>query len=106
MKSEQRKYTREFKESAVALATRGDRTSREVAKDLGIPLRTLYGWLRGEGYRASAPDSELGVSEKDKDEQIRELRARISKLEREKDSLREEREILKKATAFFARENL
>lgn len=106
MKSKQRRYTREFKESAVALATRGDRTSREVAKDLGIPPRTLYGWLKGQGLKRCRPESAIEGSDDDKDKQIRELRARISQLEREKNSLREEREILKKATAFFAKENL
>ena len=39
-----RRFTREFKDEAVRLSERGDKTVRPVAKDLGIPEKDLHGW--------------------------------------------------------------
>lgn len=100
-----RQYTSEFKEDAVRMVIAGDKSARQVARDLGIPAETLHNWLRERGHVGRAgrrpkqsqtslnPDDELSV-----------LRARVEQLEREKRILEEERTILKKATAFFAKE--
>lgn len=105
MKSKQNQYTTEFKENAVKMVLAGDESARQVARDLGIPAETLQNWLKARGFvgkpgrRAANPPlettDELGV-----------LRARVQQLEREKRILEEERSILKKATAFFAKEQL
>ena len=71
------------------------RTRRQVADDLGIGLSTLARWSRDsrdcvEG-RPAASDNEDIVAE-------------LKRLRRENDVLRQERDILKKATVFFAKE--
>ena len=88
-------YTREFKEEAVRQAVAGDRPVNDIAKDLGLRPAVLRDWMRvvrGQGRSAS------GVPLTSQDEEVRRLRKRVQELE-------EEREILGKAMAFFARRN-
>ena len=89
-----RKYTSEFRESAVRLVTVEKVPVVKAASDLGMPQNTLALWVsqarRGKG--AFTP-----VTEKD-------LAARVRELEAENRRLTIERDILKKATAFFAKE--
>ena len=82
-------YPREFREEAVRLARSPGQTVSGVAKDLGIKRETLSTWLR----RGSDP-APLGPDER---RELVELRHRVRTLETE-------REILKKAAAFFAQE--
>jgi transposase len=94
-----RKFTREFKVEAVRLATVGDRPVSEVARELGVRPETLYQWRQVVALHAgqSAPDIFPGNGKlTSQDEEIRRLR-------RENTVLREERDILGKATAFFSR---
>lgn len=84
--------TPEFRREAVRLALSSGRTRREVAEDLGIGLSTLTRWL-GQERDASEP-SEAAVD----------LHAELKRLRRENAVLKQERDILKKAAAFFARE--
>jgi len=95
MNGSRRRYTREFKEEAVRLSERGDRTVRQVAKDLGLSEKILHRW-RSE-MRAS---QQRGVRfapghGRARDEELERLR-------RENQQLRLEREILKKAMGFLA----
>ena len=87
-----RRYTAEFKKDAVRLVQEEGLTAAQVARDLGINANSLYKWIQ-----ASSPEEEdtLSMSEQ---EELRQLRKRVRILE-------EEREILKKATAFFAKES-
>ena len=89
-----RTYTQEFKIEAVRLSRRPDLTVTQAARDLGIAAKLLYRWrsdlaaepaeaFPGKGRRRAA-DQEL------------------ERLRRENEQLRLERDILKKATAFFA----
>jgi transposase len=97
----QRKYfSPEFKAEAVRRAASGDATVLEVARELGVRTDRLREWIaRAQGARrrpepgraASAPGLSL-------DEEVRQLRREVARL-------REERDILKKAAAFFARES-
>jgi transposase len=94
-----RRFTHEFKLEAVRLAAVGDRRMSELARDLGIRPEMLRQWRRqaearaGERPAAVVPGSGKLISQ---DEEIRRLR-------RENAVLREERDILGKATAFFAK---
>ena len=91
--TKQKRFTPEFKSEAVRLALSGDRSQRAVADDLGIGYSTLDRWIGRYRDRQSisAPAGETAEAE-------------LIRLRRENHILREERDILKKATAFFAKE--
>ena len=72
------------------------RTRREVAEDLGIGLSTLTRWL--SCYRDAAI---AAPPRRDADE---DMASELKRLRRENEILRQERDILKKATAFFVKE--
>ena len=91
---QQRRFTKEFEEEAVRLVQTSGRTQREIAGDLGIGLSTLVRWIsRSRDRRAADPTT---AAEGD-------VTAELKRLRRENEILRQERDILKKATAFFAR---
>jgi len=94
-----RQFTQEFKLEAVRLATVGGRPLREVARDLTLRPEVLRQWKRQAEARAgNRPGDVFPGNGKliSQDEEIRRLR-------RECAQLREERDILGKATAFFAK---
>ena len=95
-KRKRRSFTPEFKAGAVKLCKVGDRTVTEVSKDLDLTETALREWVK----RADASVSEAapGAMTGDERDELRELRKRVKRLEME-------REILKKAAAFFAKEN-
>ena len=91
-------YTREFKIEAVRLMEESDKTSAELATELGIRRNQLYKWkeqLENKGDQAFP--NKLGRPRKENQSEVVTLR-------QENDRLREEVEILKKAAAYFARE--
>ena len=94
MGKQRRSYTEEFKAEAVRAACAGDRPLTQVARDLGINASLLQGWKQQLKPHAV----EHGTGAEPPDEELRRLR-------RENASLREDREILKKAAAFFAKEH-
>ena len=91
------KYPAEFREQAVAMVRETGKPIAQVARDLGVNESTLSNWVNRDGIeRGEHPDPEvLSTSEK---EELRRLR-------RENAQLRMEREILKKAAAFFVQES-
>lgn len=90
-----RKYTAEFKAEAIALAKSGEKPIVQVAEDLGIPKNSLYCWVsKVRPVERSSLQSNPIDSEKE-----------ILRLKKENRLLQMERDILKKATAFFAKEN-
>lgn len=91
--TKQKRFTPEFKAEAVRLALSGDRPQRAVADDLGIGYSTLDRWIGQHRDRRSLSPSARETAE-----------AELIRLRRENHILREERDILKKATAFFAKE--
>lgn len=94
-----RQFTEEFKLEAVRLATAGDRRVSEVAQQLGLRPDMLRQWTRQAEVRAgqAAPERASGRGPlTSQDEEVRRLR-------RENAQLRDERDILGKAMAFFAR---
>lgn len=87
-----RKFSTEFKESAVKLVNERGYSVSEAAKSLGVDANSIRGWLKKFGGEATI------VTTGD-----RALRAEVQKLRQENKRLLMEREILKKATAFFAK---
>ncbi len=83
-------YRQDFKEAAVRLVTEEGYTLAKAAKHIGVDRTTLRDWIK-----KLAPTSPIATS-------MAELEAENRKLRKENDRLRMEREILKKATAFFA----
>jgi transposase len=88
-------YERQFKIDAVNLVVNGERSVSEVARDLGIEPNILYRWTRkltAEGSESFPGKGRLSPQE----EELRRLR-------RELEQAKEDREILKKALAFFSK---
>ena len=89
-----RKYTREFKESAIELYHSNGKTTQEVADDLGISSENLRRWLREKEEGKSGNLKIFPGQGNPRDEELAQLR-------KENKDLREANEILKKAMAFF-----
>lgn len=93
--SQSRRFTKEFEAEAIQLVQTSGRTQREVAADLGIGLSTLVRWIgRNRNRQIDRPPP--GRQE--------DMATELKRLRRENEILRQERDILKRATAFFARE--
>ena len=91
-----RSFTNEFKAEAARLCQAGDRSIAQVAKDLGITESSLRSWVKqAEIDDGSGPPDALTSDERNE----------LTRLRRENRRLQMEREILKKAAAFFAKEN-
>ncbi len=90
-----RKYTEEFKTEAVRLVREAGKPVAQVARELGIPANLLYRW-RGEEHRAVSLGTSRAALKADAEE--------LSRLKRENETLRKERDFLKSAAAYFARE--
>ena len=89
------RFTPEFRAEAVRLAQTSGRSRREIASDLGIGRSTLRNWIDRRR------DREMDEPPPDRQE---DMAAELKRLRRENEVLRQEREILKRATAFFAKE--
>jgi transposase len=87
------RYSAEFRTDAVALARSSDRPLAQVARDLGVNHETLRQWVKA-AERAEDPVAVAGDA---KDAEIARLRKQVRELETE-------REILRKAAKYFARE--
>ncbi len=87
-----KQYTKEFKEEAVALVREQGYSVPEAAKSLGIANNMLYRWK--EQIESQLEGKALSVDEREE----------LKRLRKENKNLRMEKEILKKASAFFAKE--
>ena len=92
------KYTQEFKDSSIQLAINSDKSTAKIAVDLDVNEKTLYNWIRE--YRKA---NNIGIyplvrttKESFEDE--------AKRLRKENKLLKQERDILKKAAAYFAKE--
>jgi transposase len=96
MAVERRKYTRDYKEAAVAMAEREDKTVGQVARELGINASMLARW-RSEMRGAREADIKVFPGNGNpRDEELVRLRKRVAELENVN-------EILKKAAVIFAK---
>ena len=90
-----KKYPAAFKERAVKLAVDSDQPIAQTARDLGVNENTLHTWI-GKYHHTERQEKEVH------DEHLYE---ELKRLRKENARLKEERDILKKAAAYFARES-
>ena len=93
---QRRRFTPEFKRQAVQLLNVGQRPAAEIARELSIPRNRLYKWQKeiashGGAFPGSGRQAEPA--------------AELARLRRAVARVTEERDILKKAAAYFARES-
>ena len=86
-------YPPEFRAEAVKLARPSEKPLSELARDFGVSTETLRNWLRQQQIDTGKRE---GVTTDEREE--------LRRLRKENKVLKEEREVLRKATAFFARE--
>ncbi len=90
----QRPYPPEFRREAVSLVKASGRSIKQVAGELGVSMESLRIWVRRDQLDRGERDDGLSTDEL---EELRKLRRQVRELE-------QEREILKRAVTFFARE--
>jgi transposase len=96
-------YTNEYRAQAVLMVTRDGLSIAEAARRLSMSLKTLANWVkRARDGQLPAAGGDGGVGQR----VVTEAQAEVSRLRRENAELRMERDILKKATAYFATESL
>jgi transposase len=88
-----RSFTPEFKAEIVELCQRGDRSIGQVARDFDLTETNVRSWVK-----------QAEIDEGERPGLTTEERVELTKLRRENRSLREDVEVLKRATAFFAKE--
>lgn len=99
MGAKRRRLTREFRLEAVRLATEGERPLSQVARELGIRPDMLRAWKRQVEGSAGLEDVFPGNGKlSTQEEELRRLR-------RELELVKQERDFLKKAAAYFAKES-
>ena len=96
-------YPAEFRRDVIAVARKSEASVAQVAKDFGISETCLQRWLkiadREDGLAPPTSRSREGAGQPDESAELRELRRRNKLLE-------QENEILRRATAYFARDVL
>jgi transposase len=92
-KRSRRKFTKEFKAETVTLIRRSGKSIAEVRRELGLPESSVHPWLAQADIDTCQRD---GLTTAEREE--------LSRLRREFRVVREERDVLAKAIAFFARE--
>ena len=98
-------YSRQFKEQAMRLVTERQYTPTAAARELGMPINTLFQWLRKAGWRPPEkqdPGDNRPVLPETLSDDPAVLKVKLRQLEAENRRLRMEKDILKKATAYFA----
>jgi transposase-like protein len=91
-----RKYSRDYKEAAVAMAGRADKTVGQVAQELGINANMLVRWRAEQREGQEGTAKAFPGNGNPRDEELARLRKRVVELE-------EVNEILKKAAVIFAK---
>jgi transposase len=90
-----KKYTQQYKDEAVELVISSGRPLAEIARDLGINEGTLGSWVNRAKASGKLKEKPLDTEE----------RAELKELREENRRLKMERDFLKKAAAWFAKEN-
>lgn len=90
-----KKFTEEFRQEAIKLVTEQGYSQSEAGKSLGVNSKNISRWLKESSHKKSRP----GVQAK------QDMNEELTRLRKENHRLKLEREILKKAAAFFANES-
>lgn len=94
MTKTRKRYTREFKQEAVALWQASEKSAAEIEQDLGITTGMLYQWQK-ESKKKAAAEADGSAAEA----------AEIKRLKKELALVKQERDILKKAVSIFSKPN-
>jgi|SRR5665647_529294 len=94
-----RKYTAEFRDAAIKQVSAGGRSMSAVARSLEMSNKTLANWV----YRARKGQV---LVKRQPTQPVTDLEAQVSQLKQENTRLKMEKEILKKAAAYFAKESM
>ena len=97
-----KKYSKEFKDSTVQLIINNNESVVKVAKDLDINPTTLYSWVTSYKKKHNLPTRNINL----KNTQLESESEELKRLRYELKITKQERDILKKATAYFAKETL
>jgi transposase len=87
-------YNKEFIEDAVKLVISSEKPTAQIARELGVKSATLYSWVNKEKESDAVEDISKA-----------ELFDELKQLKKELRDVKEQRDILKKATAYFAKES-
>ena len=90
-------YSSEFRASAVKLAMESDQSTAQTARDLGINANTLYTWVSNSNSKSTQTDMTKNNTENNLEE-IKRLRKQLA-------IVKQERDLLKNAAAYFAKES-
>jgi len=95
------KYSKEFKDSTVQLILNNNESVVKVAQDLDLNEKTLYSWVTTYKRAHNIPTKNINFTNANEP-----LDVEVKRLRRELKIAKQERDILKKATAYFAKETL
>ena len=87
------KYTPELKKEVLEAILEGQRPAAQVAQDYGIKPTTVYGWIKA--HKRKHGIAQLQFQNETPEQKIKRLQAELARV-------KQERDILKKATAYFA----
>jgi transposase len=98
------KYSKEFKDSTIQLVMNSNKSAYQIAQDLDINDKTLYSWLREYKRVHNIQTDDRRTTQKASSKET--LEEENKRLRKELAIVKQEREILKKAAAYFAKETL
>lgn len=109
MRATRKRYTEEFKAEALVLLDRDDRSYQQLSEDLGVTVWTLRYWYKQREMakkNKGKPKKQPQLVPKDEtaEQKLARLERDNERLRRQNEQLLMDREILKKAAAFFAKE--
>ena len=95
------KYTAEFKKEAVKMALESKETNAQIAENIGVKYKTLWNWIHNSMMKPDASNKSIDYKSR-----YQELVSEVDKLKKDLKQTTLEREILKKAAAYFASQNM
>jgi len=95
------KYTEEFKKEAVKMALESGETNAQIADNIGVKYKTLWNWIQKSMIKPDTSNQSIDYKSR-----YQELVDEVTKLKKDLKQTTIEREILKKAAAYFASQNM